>query len=1339
MAPKARFQRARLVLAFLVTASSAGSDLGRAHPGQWSPAFDMRPTWAPQPTAVHLMLLRGDGAPYHSRVVWLKGRHLTSWYGGEWGWTPPAAANCASWPGANFVRLDLGDPQANIFCAGHVQMGDGRTLVVGGTEADNERGMRFAKLLTPGSGTLPSAWTTPDSMHFKRWYPTATLLRDGHRAVVATDTSYGHMQLWGGRTDGEAAPTNDSLLRMAVVAGGGWDSSVHPTAGPAGRPDPRAGHSVSHAEGFGADFYFGGRSSNRWWNDAWRLYRVDNAATATQTDFGYTWQGANPSGTRPDHRAEHSSVVMHKSSLLIFGGRGPAGASGHQVFGDAWRLWAEYPQPNQELWQWQALTFTGSGTPPAARFGHTAIWEAANNRMLVFGGVGDTASNPSDNNVYALTILPGSQNQGEWSMPQFLDEVRPPARFDHAMSFDPVVRPDPHMPCCHGRVAYVSGGKTSQSAFADGTIWGLWSYTHGPHAGSLRWRAYTPAAGLAPSPRAEHTMELEAGTFVNLMFGGTNAAESQDDTLWAIDMSKTAGNDPPKWRPFARKGYTLSNHAGVRGGAVYSRIPEIFKENPSGDDWSDLSSSTLKQDWYGFNFLVPGAGGDSSRIFAAGPDAVTRYLTVAPGGASATPWRRLNDGSDDPTRHAQMWGSAVQYEPGRIMRCGRRDTHGPLGTDTTCVINLNVASPQWISSADMTHARVYHNLVMLPTGQVLVTGGMGTVQNDQAIDPRQTPEIWDPTASSGVGAWYGGAGAHALATDPIRRGYHSTAILLPDGRVLCAGGNHHDSLFTDVRMANLYCPPYLFKPDGGPATRPVIFGNYVNGQCTTTPCGSALETTSWGETFSLCVSNALDIEKVAMIRPASTTHGFDQNQRYVPLSFTKAYNPDRVVVTSPVSSAHAPPGDYMLFIIGSADSDSVPSVAKWIRIEARDPSDMAAPVVEDFLPEVASTNWVLVSWTAPADDGSDPQSGKVRELLLRYSTGGWVVDTTWDAAARVCEVPSPAPPGTFQDKKVTGLSCCTWYHFQLRALDDKPQLSGFVTSDRIRTLCPLGCGGASARESREETAAVVADGSGGSTEGGLPGSIICETSRGANGRWLVSLRMEEPGLAEPGLQLESRSADGAWVTRDVLDDASGPFALCGLRPGGRIRLNGHYRLDRIATAVSQRGGITLASAFHSRLGEVTAVVRGVGLAPLRHGDTLRLDYAPDSAAIGSGESWFVVIRHSEAAEFNARPAQGSPDASLPIRFALHQNQPNPFRSTTTIRFDVPRVSAVRLEIFDLMGRRIRTLARRDFAAGFHALEWDHCDSEGRLVSPGVYVYRLMAGGFQARRKMTLAP
>ncbi len=94
---------------------------------------------------------------------------------------------------------------------------------------------------------------------------------------------------------------------------------------------------------------------------------------------------------------------------------------------------------------------------------------------------------------------------------------------------------------------------------------------------------------------------------------------------------------------------------------------------------------------------------------------------------------------------------------------------------------------------------------------------------------------------------------------------------------------------------------------------------------------------------------------------------------------------------------------------------------------------------------------------------------------------------------------------------------------------------------------------------------------------------------------------------------------------------------------------------------------------------------------------------------------------------------------LPTRLALLANRPNPFRGTTTIGFELPRASTVSVEIFDLAGRRIRTLGGAHFEAGRWTLEWDRRTQTGSLAAAGVYFDRMVAGSFRSQRKMIVAP
>ena len=146
-----------------------------------------------------------------------------------------------------------------------------------------------------------------------------------------------------------------------------------------------------------------------------------------------------------------------------------------------------------------------------------------------------------------------------------------------------------------------------------------------------------------------------------------------------------------------------------------------------------------------------------------------------------------------------------------------------------------------------------------------------------------------------------------MASMRDRRNYHSTAMLLPDGRVLVAGGGRLPPA-ADFLTAEIFSPPYLFK-----GARPTI--------------ASAPALMPQSGTVIVETPQALDIASVAMIRLPSVTHTLDMDQRYLPLSFSAEAG--RLIVSGPGSPALAPPGYYMLVIV---DRQGIPSTASFVRV-----------------------------------------------------------------------------------------------------------------------------------------------------------------------------------------------------------------------------------------------------------------------------------------------------------------------------------------------------------------------------------------------------------------------
>lgn len=203
--------------------------------------------------------------------------------------------------------------------------------------------------------------------------------------------------------------------------------------------------------------------------------------------------------------------------------------------------------------------------------------------------------------------------------------------------------------------------------------------------------------------------------------------------------------------------------------------------------------------------------------------------------------------------------------------------------DTTWVIDANAdaARPKWLNAGKMNRARRNHNLVILADGQVLAVGGN---TNDNYTGPVFDAEIFNPAA----GAW-----KLQPPSDPNHhRMYHSTAVLLQDGRVALAGGNNFPTV-------QIFRPPYI--TDGAPRTIITQAPTYMQ----------------YGQQYvaQYLFTGASEVAKACLIRLASTTHGFDQDQRYLPVK-TYLGNPAGLVgFEAPANANIAPPGYYMLFLL----------------------------------------------------------------------------------------------------------------------------------------------------------------------------------------------------------------------------------------------------------------------------------------------------------------------------------------------------------------------------------------------------------------------------------------
>ncbi|MCB0313015.1 MAG: T9SS type A sorting domain-containing protein, partial [Calditrichaeota bacterium] len=93
--------------------------------------------------------------------------------------------------------------------------------------------------------------------------------------------------------------------------------------------------------------------------------------------------------------------------------------------------------------------------------------------------------------------------------------------------------------------------------------------------------------------------------------------------------------------------------------------------------------------------------------------------------------------------------------------------------------------------------------------------------------------------------------------------------------------------------------------------------------------------------------------------------------------------------------------------------------------------------------------------------------------------------------------------------------------------------------------------------------------------------------------------------------------------------------------------------------------------------------------------------------------------------------------TVPTRFAVSRNYPNPFNPTTTIDYQLPELSEVRLVVYNVLGQKVRTLVNRQQPAGRYHAMWDARNEAGNPVGSGIYIYRFEAGSFSQVEKMIL--
>jgi hypothetical protein len=335
---------------------------------------------------------------------------------------------------------------------------------------------------------------------------------------------------------------------------------------------------------------------------------------------------------------------------------------------------------------------------------------------------------------------------------------------------------------------------------------------------------------------------------------------------------------------------------------TFNEIPQVWGSQTTG--WRDLSGAQAKLSYYPWIFQAP-----DGRVFNSGPSTAMGWMTTTGTGSE-------NYAGNRDAINYRDYGSSVMYQPGKLLVIG--GSNPPVASTTKIDLNQNAKLE---AGPNMRVARRQLNATVLPDGTVLVTGGSsGPGFNDES-KAVLFAELWNPNTNT----------FHTLSSMQVARVYHSTAVLMPDGRVLSMGGGLGGGGI-DHANAEYFNPPYLFKPDGTFATRPSI--------------SSVPASIGYNQAFTVGTANASSISRVTLVRLSSVTHAFNMNQRFMDLNFSKASN--GLSVSSPLNQNIAPPGHYLLSIL---NGNGVPSVSKVVQILTA-----TTPASGDCAPPAAPTN-----------------------------------------------------------------------------------------------------------------------------------------------------------------------------------------------------------------------------------------------------------------------------------------------------------------------------------------------------------------------------------------------
>lgn len=527
----------------------------------------------------------------------------------------------------------------------------------------------------------------------------------------------------------------------------------------------------------------------------------------------------------------------------------------------------------------------------------TSIFEATNARYVRFTALTEAGGRGPWTSVASFSIFQTAQpapprGQGEWS--PTIDFPLVPV----AMALE-----------------HTTGKVLTWSSYAASTF-------GGSPGGNTLTATYDPATGIVSQRNVfdtQHDMFCpgismdSTGRFIAT--GGNNAPKA---SIYSPKYAAWTAQAPMKLgRGYQSQTALSDGRAFVIGGSwsggdTVAKNGEVY--NPFTNTWTLLNNAAVapmltadQQGVYRADNHAWLFGWKDGYVFQAGPSKrMNWYGTARPGtnqpaqGSVQPAGFRANDAD-------AMCGNAVMYDgaAGKILTLGGAVNY--QGSDATANAHIITiggpnTNPQVQAINPMWYRRIFANAVVLPNGQVLITGGQVRGQPFSDDTAQLQAEIWDPVTTRFT----------KVASEAVPRTYHSTSLLMPDATVLSAGGGLCGACATNHYDGQVYSPPYLFNADGSRARRPVI--TQAPGQVAITNPRSTLTATTDSPVTSWSI-----------VRLGTTTHTVNTDQRRIPLFATA--NGNTYTMPLPTDAGIMLPGYWMLFAM---NAQGVPSIAKFI-------------------------------------------------------------------------------------------------------------------------------------------------------------------------------------------------------------------------------------------------------------------------------------------------------------------------------------------------------------------------------------------------------------------------